>query len=95
MLVAALKNYKSTGNVFRNNLTFNGVPGEPSVRVVFGDWPPPVVVSAKDGDLLGVDPQFTNPGLHDFSLQPSSPAQGRGITAKNLGPDAERGAASK
>jgi hypothetical protein len=95
VLVAALKSYKSTGNVFRNNLTFNGVPGEPSVKVDFGDWPPPVVVSAQDGNLLGVDPQFTHPGLHDFSLQPSTPLKGVGITAKSLGPDAERGTAIK
>jgi parallel beta-helix repeat protein len=95
MLVAALKTYKSTGNVFRNNLTFSGVAGTPSVKVDFGDWPPPAVVTAENGNQLGLDPQFVNPGLHDFALRPSSPATGMGITTKRLGPDAEQETASK
>jgi serralysin len=86
LLIAALKTYKSTGNVFRNNLTFNGVVGQASVKVDFGDWPPPITVTAESGNLLGVDPQFVNPGMHDFRVQASSPAKKMGITAKDVGP---------
>jgi serralysin len=91
ILIGALNGYKSTGNVFRNNLTFNGVPGEASVRINLPEGTVPISVSAKDGNLLGVDPQFVNPGMHDFRLRSSSPAKNMGITVKGVGPVAASG----
>jgi hypothetical protein len=85
ILIGALNGYKSTSIVFRNNLTFNGILSEASVRINLPEGSVPVSVSAKDGNLLGVDPQFVNPGMHDFRLRPSSPAKKMGIT-KGIGP---------
>jgi parallel beta-helix repeat protein len=85
ILVGALKGYQSTGNVFRHNLTFNGVPGEASIRINLSEGAAPFNISAKDGNLLGIDPQFINPGMHDFRLRSSSPARDAGITGINHG----------
>ena len=85
ILFGALNGYKNTGNVFRNKLTFNSVPGQPSVKINLPEDTAPISISVRDGNLLGVDPQFVNPGMHNFRLRPASPAKNMGITAKGIG----------
>jgi serralysin len=63
IVIAALKGYSSTGIVFKNNLTFNGTPGQPSVRVDLGNWPAPELVKTSDGNRLGVDPKIPRPNV--------------------------------
>jgi serralysin len=86
IFAGALKGYKSTGNIFHNNLTFNGIPGNASVKVDFGgDASSAVVISGANGNLLGVDPQFINPGAYDFRLRTASPAKGKGALLRSWG----------
>lgn len=71
--------YRNVGTVWHNNLTFNGTPGQASLRLDGGNPAP----TAADGNLLGVDPRFVNPAVTsgDFRLQVGSPAIGAGTTA--------------
>jgi parallel beta-helix repeat protein len=66
--------YTESGNTWDNNLTFNGTPGTASVQIIDS----PSTVTAGNGNLLGVNPQFINPSLNptfgDFHLQSASPA---------------------
>jgi hypothetical protein len=58
-------------------VTFNGTPGDPSIHTDGGSAAP----RAADGNLLGVDPRFADPGGFDFSLLAGSPAAGLGAEA--------------
>ena len=61
--------YKNENVVWSNNLTYNGVDGQASVRTDGGNAMP----SASDGNLLGVNPEFVGaPG--DFRLGSDSAA---------------------
>jgi hypothetical protein len=78
----AIGNYSYGGYVNENvlwedNVTFNGTPGDASVRVEGANAPP----RAADGNLLGVDPRFADPAGFDFSVLAASPAAGLGAEA--------------
>lgn len=63
-----------------NNLTFNGTPGEASIDQENSS----VAITAAEGNILGVDPEFGDPGWTmgaDFSLLPGSPAIGVGTSS--------------
>jgi hypothetical protein len=64
-------------DVWMNNLSFNGIAGQPSVR--FSNTT--ATFTAANGNLLGVDPQFVKTLSGDFSLLATSPAIGAGTTA--------------
>ena len=66
--------YVNENVVWENNLTFNGIPGQPSFKTDGGNNAP----LASDGNLLGVDPLFLDPDAFDFRLSPDSPAFGLG-----------------
>ncbi|MRX52030.1 DUF4082 domain-containing protein [Paracoccus sp. S-4012] len=72
--------YRNANIVWENNLTFNGTAGQSSVRTDGGNAAP----TAANGNLLGVDPRFVNPGT-DFSLRSDSPAIDAGTAARGLG----------
>lgn len=71
----SFKGEVNTDVVWKNNLTYNGTPGAASMNTNNGNS----TASAKDGNLIGVDPQFVNPGKADFHLRPTSPAIDRGL----------------
>jgi len=73
--------HSNHGNVWKNNVSFNGTAGEPSFMTAGSE----TKITAADGNLLGVDPLFTNAASHDFSLRPSSPAAGRGGQVRRAG----------
>ena len=64
-------------DVWMNNLSFNGIAGQPSVR--FSNTS--ATFTAANGNLPGVDPRFVNSLRGDFTLQATSPAIGAGATA--------------
>jgi len=64
-------------DVWMNNLSFNGIAGQLSVR--FSNTT--ATFTAANGNLLGVDPRFVNSLSGDFSLRAASPAIGAGTTA--------------
>jgi hypothetical protein len=68
------------GNVWRNNLSFNGSPGDPAVN------PEDALsfISPTEGNLLGIDPFFVDPKAADFRLLPGSPAIGKGRTSDGM-----------
>ena len=61
---------QSEETVWENNLTYNGTSGDISVN--FSNTS--VTLSELSNNLLGVDPQLSNPEAADFSLGPTSPA---------------------
>ncbi|WP_037370997.1 cadherin-like domain-containing protein [Salipiger mucosus] len=61
--------YTNDNVVWANNLTYTGTAGEASVKTDGGNAMP----SAADGNLLGVDPGFIDPG-NDFRLSSGSVA---------------------
>lgn len=61
----AYGDYVNRDVVWRNNITFDGRPGAPSISST-GDWP-----AASDGNLLGTDPRFAD--LQDFRPLPGAP----------------------
>lgn len=68
--------YKNSGNVWKNNLTYNGTSGDASVRSTGSNGG----LSASDGNLLGVNPKFISaPG--NFELSSGSPAIDAGTKA--------------
>ena len=73
--------YAATGATWRSNMTFNGTTGAASV-LIRGSFS---AVTAKNGNQLGVDPEFVNPSIEptsaNFHLRPTSPAIGRGTLA--------------
>ncbi|MGD0733332.1 MAG: right-handed parallel beta-helix repeat-containing protein [Terracidiphilus sp.] len=62
-------------NVWANNLSFDGTPGQPSVG---GSSSP---ITAANGNILGTDPLFNSGVAGDFSLAAGSPAIGAGTAA--------------
>jgi serralysin len=69
--------YVNENVVWRDNVTFNGTSGDPSIHTDGGSAAP----RAADGNLLGVDPRFADPAGFDFSLLAGSPAAGLGAEA--------------
>jgi len=67
-----------TNYLFRNNDYFN----TRNLSVIYLgkaiDWPTYLSKSGQEINSIIVDPQFTNPAQHDFSLQPASPARDKG-----------------
>jgi len=72
--------YTNKNVVWADNITFNGASGQASVKTDGGNAMP----SAANGNMLGVDPKFVQPGV-DFHLQSSSPAIDSGTSAYGLG----------
>jgi hypothetical protein len=70
--------HTNNGNVWANNLTFNGNPGDPSVSKFGPGYGTPI--SAASGNNLGSDPLFDVPAA-GFTLQDASPAVGAGTAA--------------
>ena len=68
--------YTNHNNVWSNNLTFNGTPGDPSIRNAGGN----TTLRVQDGNLLGVDPLLDNP-TRNFRIDPDSPAIDSGTRA--------------
>ena len=79
----AIANVSSGGanqNVmWADNITYNGTSGQASVNNDGGNSVP----SAANGNMLGVDPKFVQPGV-DFHLQGSSPAVDTGTSGYGL-----------
>lgn len=71
--------HTNTGNVWANNLTFDGNPGDPSVTTFAQGSGTPI--TAAHGNILGADPLFVSPLHNVFSLQAGSPAIGKGTVA--------------
>lgn len=76
--------YRNAETIWHNNLTFNGTPGQASLRLDGGNLAP----SAANGNLLGVNPLFVNASTSggDFRLQTGSPAIGAGTTDFGVAP---------
>ena len=75
----AYSSYVNSDIHWFNNLTFNGTPGQASVRV---DGNATAITSA-GGNILGADPKFESPALNaggDFRLDVGSPAIGAGTS---------------
>jgi serralysin len=75
--------HTNIGNVWANNLTFNGNPGDPSVGdyAKYGLGNP---VTAANGNVLGADPRFAGAPAQDFTLQNGSPAAGSATAAYGM-----------
>jgi serralysin len=72
--------HTNIGNVWGNNLTFDGTPGDPSVGQ-FAKWGYGTAITAANGNILGANPLLVNPAHNVFTLQPASPAIGKGTAA--------------
>jgi parallel beta-helix repeat protein len=74
--------YVASGTLWKNNMTFNGTVGAPSV-LVDGENSS---VLLSEGNKLGIDPRFIKPSIDpaeaDFHLQPDSPAIGNGTESE-------------
>ena len=68
---------ENTNNVWDNNLTFNGTPGQASTH--FANTT--ATITAANGNVLGTNPLFANYLSGNFALQSTSPAIGAGTTA--------------
>jgi parallel beta-helix repeat protein len=71
--------HTNQGNVWANNLTFDGNPGDPSVSKFGPGYG--TQISAANGNILGLDPLFGNVPAAGFTLQDASPAIGAGTAA--------------
>lgn len=71
---------KNSGNVWKNNLSFNGAAGQPSTRFLNTTD----TITAVDGNILGSNPLFVKPIAGNFTLQPTSPAINAGTNACGL-----------
>lgn len=76
------KGYTAKNVTWKNNLTFNGKPGQASIGLTAGNAMP----SSANGNKLGVDPKFTNAGAKNFTLSSSSPAVNVGTSAHGVAP---------
>jgi parallel beta-helix repeat protein len=72
--------HTNIGNVWANNLTFNGSPGDPSAGR-YAEYGLGTPITAAKGNILGADPLFVNAPAAGFALQPLSPAVGKGTSA--------------
>lgn len=70
--------YVNANVVWTNNLTFNGVPGQASLKLDGGNTGP----QASLGNLLGVDPRFLDAGGRDFRLPADHPAASWGFQGR-------------
>jgi hypothetical protein len=75
--------HTNTGNVWANNLAFNGNSGQPSVST-FNVYGMGTAIIAANGNILGKNPLFVNPAGSNFTLQAGSPAIGRGTPASGV-----------
>jgi serralysin len=64
------------GNVWKNNLSFNGTLGQSSILIADSTS----TITAANGNILGSDPLFNSPTRDDFTLQAASPAMNTGTT---------------
>jgi parallel beta-helix repeat protein len=69
----------NTGNIWANNLTFDGIAGQASVTTFSPPHGAPITTA--NGNILGSDPLFVNAPAGNFTLQASSPAIGKGTAA--------------
>jgi hypothetical protein len=65
------------GNVWKNNLSFNGTSGQASTMISGS----PSEISAANNNILGSDPLFTDLSSRDYTLRAGSPAIGKGTHA--------------
>jgi len=70
----------NTNEIWLNNLSYNGVAGQPSVHLANTT----ATITAANGNILGVDPMLANSSGGDFALQAASPAIGAGATVYGL-----------
>jgi parallel beta-helix repeat protein len=78
--VALLDNstdHSNLGNVWVNNLSFNGTEGEASIMLANS----PSKITSAGGNILGSNPHFDSPRAANFALTARSPAVGAGTTA--------------
>lgn len=66
--IVSFKDMPNEKNVWLNNLSFNGTPGDPSIRLSGSNVAPPATTN-----LFGVDPVFVN-APSNFRLRSMSPA---------------------
>lgn len=71
----------NTGNVWSNNLAFDGNPGD---KVATNYSYCACGVNTRGAAILGVDPLFVNPAAGDFRLQAGSPAIGAGTSTYGM-----------
>jgi serralysin len=67
-------------NVWQNNLSFNGAPGQPSIFISGS----PSTITAAHGNVLGKNPLFNDPENGGFTLQATSPAINAGTSAYGI-----------
>jgi|SRR5579885_303397 parallel beta-helix repeat protein len=72
--------HTNIGNIWANNLTFNGNPGDPSIGS-YAQYNLGTPITAANGNVLGADPLFVNAPAGIFKLQSASPAEGAGTAA--------------
>jgi parallel beta-helix repeat protein len=70
----------NAGNLWKNDLSFNGTPGERSILISGSSS----TIAVTNGNILGSDPLFNDPANHDFTLQTGSPAINTGTGAYSL-----------
>jgi hypothetical protein len=63
--------------VWKNNVTFNGNPGDPSVST-YNLSGTGTAITEDNGNILGQDPLFADPSIYNFRIQAGSPAAGNG-----------------
>ena len=70
----------NAGTKWYNNISFNGTAGQASTKLEGGNN----VISASDGNKLGVNPVFVDPANGDFRVKAGSPAIDGGTGAHGL-----------
>ncbi len=66
----------NTNEIWLNNLSYNGISGQPSVHLASTT----ATITAANGNILGADPLFVNSSSGDFTLQSASSAVNAGTT---------------
>ncbi|MGP8251158.1 MAG: fibronectin type III domain-containing protein [Terracidiphilus sp.] len=70
----------NTNEIWLNNLSYNGIPGQPSAHLANTT----ATITAANGNILGADPMFANSSSGDFTLQAASPAINTSTTVYGL-----------
>lgn len=70
-------------NTWRNNLSFNGNPGDASLNL----YDSKSTISPGDGNILGSDPVFVDMKAGNLALGPGSPARAKGMGFSGAHPD--------